>query len=161
MYLQVLWWEMKLRICFEKSLTVPTYITCTRSIYTTAQFPRDQNSRGNHHLVTFNIYHCAIFRGPNSHANQRERRESCRIFRQRHYQNHFAFHIMTRSGSYVTLPSHSSLSEFPHNRPTSFKIRLPYPIHLNGLWEVGLNSITLPDTLLDMRNLSKINTYML
>lgn len=114
-------------------------ITSSRSIYTTAQF----------------------FRGQNSRANQRERRESCRIFRQRHYQNHFAFHIMTRSGSYVTLPSHSSLSEFPHNRPTSFKIRLPYPIHLNGLWEVGLNSITLPDTLLDMRNLSKINTYML
>lgn len=65
-------------------------ITSSGSIYTTAQF----------------------FRGQNSRANQRERRESCRIFRQRHCQNHFAFHIMTRSGSYVTLLSSRCTESF-------------------------------------------------
>ena len=48
---------------------------------------------------------------------------------------------------YVTLPSHSSKTEFPNNTSNDFKIRLPHPIRLEGSgWKVGLSSITLPDT---------------
>ena len=50
------------------------------------------------------------------------------------------------SDFYVTLPSHSSKTEFPNNKANSFKIRLPHPIHLEGTgWLVGLMSIALPD----------------
>ena len=50
------------------------------------------------------------------------------------------------SDFYVTLPSHSSKTEFPNNKANSFKIRLPHPIHLEGSgWQVGLMSISLPD----------------
>ena len=48
---------------------------------------------------------------------------------------------------YVTLPSHSSKTEFPDNASNHFKIRLPHPLRLEGGgWKVGLKSITLPDT---------------
>ena len=51
------------------------------------------------------------------------------------------------SDFYVTLPSHSSKTEFPNNTSNSFKIRLPHPIRLEGGgWKVGLSSISLPDT---------------
>ena len=51
------------------------------------------------------------------------------------------------SDFYVTLPSHSSKSEFPNNASNDFKIRLPHPLRLEGTdWKVGLSSITLPDT---------------
>ena len=54
----------------------------------------------------------------------------------------------------VTLPSHGNTQEFPHNRPNHFKNRLPYPLQLNGGgWKVGLSSISLPD--------SKVNIYHL
>ena len=47
---------------------------------------------------------------------------------------------------YITLPSHSSRAEFPQNQTNHFKIRLPYPIRLQGSsWKVGLISISLPD----------------
>ena len=46
----------------------------------------------------------------------------------------------------MTLPSHSSKSEFPANVANHFKIRLPNPIRLEGSgWKVGLSSISLPD----------------
>ena len=48
---------------------------------------------------------------------------------------------------YVTLPSHSSKTEFSNNASNDFKIRLPHPIRLEGSgWKVGLSSISLPDT---------------
>ena len=51
------------------------------------------------------------------------------------------------SDFYITLPSHSSKTEFPNNTSNSFKIRLPHPLRLEGSgWKVGLSSITLPDT---------------
>ena len=51
------------------------------------------------------------------------------------------------SDFYITLPSHSSTTEFPNNPSNDFKIRLPHPIRLEGSgWKVGLSSITLPDT---------------
>ena len=47
---------------------------------------------------------------------------------------------------YVTLPSHSSTTEFPNNTANSFKIRLPHPIQLEGGgWKVGLAAVSLPD----------------
>ena len=52
---------------------------------------------------------------------------------------------------FVTLPSHSSQKEFPDNHPSSFKVRLPEPLRLMGdNWEVGLSSISLPDTQLNV-----------
>ena len=68
---------------------------------------------------------------------------------------------MTTSGIVVTLPSSSSKSEFPNNKTSSYKIRLPYPLELNGKWEVGLSSITLPDTYLEMSILKDLNTFEL
>ena len=68
---------------------------------------------------------------------------------------------MTTSGIVVTLPSSSSRSEFPNNKTSSYKIRLPYPLELNGKWEVGLSSITLPDTYLEMNILKDLNTFEL
>ena len=50
------------------------------------------------------------------------------------------------SDFYISLPSHSSKTEFPNNKANSFKIRLPHPIRLEGEgWKVGLSSISLPD----------------
>ena len=46
---------------------------------------------------------------------------------------------------YLTLPSHSSLQEFPQNVNNNFKVRLPTPIRLNGEWKVALASISVPD----------------
>ena len=53
---------------------------------------------------------------------------------------------MDKSGGFfVTLPSHASLTEFPDNNASSFKVRLPQPINFHEPWEVGLSSISLPD----------------
>ena len=47
---------------------------------------------------------------------------------------------------YLTLPSHSSLQEFPQNANNNFKVRLPAPIRLNGEeWKVALASISVPN----------------
>ena len=51
------------------------------------------------------------------------------------------------SDFYLTLPSHSSKTEFPDNKSNHFKIRLPHPKKLEGSgWKVGLTSISLPDS---------------
>ena len=49
------------------------------------------------------------------------------------------------SDFYLTLPSHSSLNEFPNNRSNSFKVRLARPMRLEGNWKVALASISVPD----------------
>ena len=47
---------------------------------------------------------------------------------------------------YLTLPSHSSLQEFPQNANSNFKVRLPELIRLTeGDWKVALASISVPD----------------
>ena len=52
---------------------------------------------------------------------------------------------------YVTLPSHASRQEFPDNQANAFKIHLPEPLRLTGNdWQVGLSSISLPDTGLNL-----------
>ena len=51
------------------------------------------------------------------------------------------------SDFYLTLPSHSSKTEFPDNKSNHFKIRLPHPKKLEGHgWKVGLSAISLPDS---------------
>ena len=47
---------------------------------------------------------------------------------------------------YLTLPSHSSLQEFPQNANSNFKVRLPELIRLTeGDWKVALAGISVPD----------------
>ena len=51
------------------------------------------------------------------------------------------------SDFYLTLPSHSSKTEFPNNKSNHFKIRLFHPKKLEGSgWRVGLTAISLPDS---------------
>ena len=44
---------------------------------------------------------------------------------------------------YLTLPSHSSLQEFPNNVNNNFKVGLPRILRLEGDWKVALASISL------------------
>ena len=49
------------------------------------------------------------------------------------------------SSFYVTLMSHASTREFPHNRSHHFKNRLPKPIRFVGRgWQAGMVSLSLP-----------------
>ena len=57
---------------------------------------------------------------------------------------------------YITLPSHSSKTEFTNNASNSFKIRLPHPIRLEGgEWEVGLAALSLPDPISQIPDVMK------
>ena len=48
---------------------------------------------------------------------------------------------------YVTIPSTTSIDEFPANTTNSFKSRFPQRLQLNGShWKVALSGVTLPDT---------------
>ena len=59
---------------------------------------------------------------------------------------------------YVTLPSHSSLKEFPNNQPSSFKVRLAEPLRLLGDdWQVGLASMSIPDRGLDLSHIQPLD----
>ena len=53
---------------------------------------------------------------------------------------------MMKDDFYLTLPSHSSLQEFPQNANNNFKVRLPKLIRLTaGDCNVALTSISVPD----------------
>ena len=54
---------------------------------------------------------------------------------------------------YVVLPNNASKNEFSNNTSNSYKVRLPSPLGLQGLWEVGLASISLPDAVPTVRGL--------
>ena len=54
--------------------------------------------------------------------------------------------IMSGAHFYLTLPSNASLDVFPDNKTGSYHVKLPQPIDLNGNWEVGLYSISYPNT---------------
>ena len=63
---------------------------------------------------------------------------------------------------YVALPSYANRREFPQNQANSFKIRLPYPLHLPlGQWQVGLSAISLPDTRVNMYDLVKKGDHVM
>ncbi len=52
---------------------------------------------------------------------------------------------MFQSGDFqVTLPSNSSHTIFPSNRPQSFKTRLAIPLELHGTWQVAIMEIQYP-----------------
>ena len=53
---------------------------------------------------------------------------------------------MSGTHFYLTLPSNASLNEFPNNKTTSYRAKLPQSIDLEGVWEVGLYSISYPNT---------------
>ena len=59
------------------------------------------------------------------------------------------------SSFFVTLLSHANKVEFPDNEASSFKIRLPYPLRLSESgWKVGLSSISMPDSRLNLAKLT-------
>lgn len=69
---------------------------------------------------------------------------------------------MSEDGFYVTLPSHSNRKEFPENRANSFKVRLPYPLRLEGSgWKVGLSSISVPDASIDLNRFKSLKFPLL
>ena len=47
---------------------------------------------------------------------------------------------------YLTLPSNASSDVFPDNKTTSYRVKLQQTIDLEGNWEVGLYSISYPNT---------------
>ena len=47
---------------------------------------------------------------------------------------------------HVVLPSNASTTDYPNNANNSYKVRLAKPLHLQGRWEVALESIALPDS---------------
>ncbi len=53
---------------------------------------------------------------------------------------------MSGAHFYLTLPSNASLDIFPDNKTTSYRVKLPQNIDLEGSWEVGLYSISYPNT---------------
>ena len=66
------------------------------------------------------------------------------------------------SDFYLTLPSHSSKTEFPNNTSNSFKIRLPHPIQLEGGgWKVGLVAVSLPDPTSQVPRLMKDPSHIM
>ena len=53
---------------------------------------------------------------------------------------------MSGSHFYLTLPSNASLDIFPDNKSSTYRVKLPQPVDLNGEWEVGLYCISYPNT---------------
>ena len=62
---------------------------------------------------------------------------------------------MSGTHFYLTLPSNASLGVFPDNKTTEYRgVKLPQPIDLDGNWEVGLYSISYPNTWYTLRNIN-------
>ena len=59
---------------------------------------------------------------------------------------------MSGTHFYLTLPSNASLNEFPNNKTTSYRVKLQQSIDLEGVWEVGLYSISYPNTWYTLQN---------
>ena len=53
---------------------------------------------------------------------------------------------MSGTHFYLTLPSNASSDVYPDNKIGSYRVKLPQTIDLEGNWEVGLHSITYPNT---------------
>ena len=50
---------------------------------------------------------------------------------------------------------------FPDNKTTSYRVKLPHTINLNGEWEVGLYSISYPNTWYTLRDINRDIAYLL
>ena len=53
---------------------------------------------------------------------------------------------MSGTHFYLTLPSNASMDVFPDNKIGSYHVKFPQTFNLNGEWEVGLYSISYPNT---------------
>ena len=53
---------------------------------------------------------------------------------------------MSGTHFYLTLPSNASMDVFPDNKIGSYHVKFPQTFDLNGEWEVGLYSISYPNT---------------
>ena len=53
---------------------------------------------------------------------------------------------MSGTHFYLTLPSNASMDVFPDNKIGSYHVNFPQTFDLNGEWEVGLYSISYPNT---------------
>ena len=53
---------------------------------------------------------------------------------------------MSETHFYLTLPSNSSLGIFPDNKTTRYRVKLPQTIDFEGNREVGLYSLSYPNT---------------
>ena len=53
---------------------------------------------------------------------------------------------MSGTHFYLTLPSNASSDVFPDNKTTSYRVKLPQSINLVDNWEVGLYSISYPNS---------------
>ena len=58
---------------------------------------------------------------------------------------------MSGTHFYLTLLSNASSDVFPDNKTTSYRVKLPQTIDLEGNWEVGLYSISYPNTWYTLR----------
>ncbi|KAJ7371661.1 hypothetical protein OS493_023681 [Desmophyllum pertusum] len=77
------------------------------------------------------------------------------------YDRDASLHPKTMNDFIVTLPSHSNKREFPANEANHFKIRLAHPLHLPGSgWKVGLSSISLPDSKVNIYHLAEKGKYV-
>ena len=56
---------------------------------------------------------------------------------------------------FLVLPSNSSVSVFPENRTSDFKVHLPKSVNLEGSWECGLVEIQYPRSWYTVSQLSK------
>ena len=54
--------------------------------------------------------------------------------------------MMSRTHFYLTLPSNASMDIFPDNKTTEYHVSLPQNIELDVDWEVGLYSISYPNS---------------
>lgn len=66
---------------------------------------------------------------------------------------------MSGTHFYLTLPSNASVNIFPNNKTTSYRVKLPKVIDLGGDWEVGLYSISYPNTWYTLQNNHDTHIY--
>lgn len=57
---------------------------------------------------------------------------------------------------YLTLPSNSSFTYFPHNKTTNFSTKLPKSIQLEGEWSVGIVEFQYPCTMFTVQDNNNI-----
>ena len=61
---------------------------------------------------------------------------------------------------HVTLPSNSSMTVYPDNKPQNYKTNLAQPLDLEGRWEVALNKIDLTNDWDNVLNESKYKVHI-
>ncbi len=66
---------------------------------------------------------------------------------------------MSGTHFYLTLASNASLDIFPDNKTTSYCVKLPQNIDLEGSWEVGLYSISYSNTWYTLQHIFATHPY--